>query len=106
VLTEQLEKRLKVILDEYAGEHGFVIKEFNTDLDHVHLLVSASPQNYIPDMLKGMKGVSAREMFKSFPRLKDKLYGGHLWNPSYFVATVSDQTEMQVQEYIRSQKEK
>ena len=28
--------------------------------------------------------------------LKNKLYGGHLWNPSYYVATVSENTEDQV----------
>lgn len=106
VITPAVEKRLKVLLDEYAAEHGFAIEEFGTDEDHVHLLISASPQNYIPDMLRGMKGVTARELFRSFPALKNKLWGGHLWNPSYFVATVSDHVEEQIRTYIQSQKEK
>lgn len=38
--------------------------------------------------------------------LRSKLWGGHLWNPSYFVATVSENTEEQIIEYIRSQKRK
>lgn len=104
ILTASLEKRLRVILDEYAAEHGFTIEEFNTDLDHVHLLIAASPQVYIPDIMKGMKGVSARLMFKSFPYLQKKLWGGHLWNPSYFIATVSDHTEDQIRRYIQDQK--
>ena len=32
--------------------------------------------------------------------------GGHLWNPSYFVATVSENTEEQVRKYIKNQKRK
>ncbi|WP_232697171.1 transposase [Brevibacillus daliensis] len=32
------------------------------------------------------------------------LYSGHLWNPSYFVATVSDHTGAQIREYIQKQK--
>jgi len=36
--------------------------------------------------------------------LKEKLWGGHLWSPSYFVATVSDNTEEQVRAYIQNQK--
>lgn len=32
--------------------------------------------------------------------------GCHLWNPSYFVATVSENTEEQIREYIQSQKQK
>ena len=30
--------------------------------------------------------------------------GGHLWNPSYFVATVSENTEEQIRRYIKNQK--
>ena len=106
VIDDRVEKRLAVILNEYAADNGFSIVEYNTDLDHVHLLVAASPQVYIPNIMKGMKGVSARLLFKSFPYLKKKLYGGHLWNPSYFIATVSENTESQIKDYIQSQKER
>ncbi|MBR0383302.1 MAG: transposase [Eubacteriaceae bacterium] len=34
------------------------------------------------------------------------MWDGHLWNPSYFVATVSDRTLEQVKEYIDNQKVK
>lgn len=32
--------------------------------------------------------------------------GWHLWNPSYFVATVSENTEEQIRKYIKNQKRK
>jgi REP element-mobilizing transposase RayT len=38
--------------------------------------------------------------------LRKKLWGGHLWNPSYFITTVSENTEAQVREYIKSQGKK
>lgn len=38
--------------------------------------------------------------------LRHQLYTGHLWNPSYFIATVSENTEEQIKEYIHKQKEK
>ena len=38
--------------------------------------------------------------------LKKKLHGRHLWNPSYFVATVSENIEEQIRKYIKNQKEK
>ena len=56
-------------------------------------------------MLKAMKGVSARLLMKEFgDSLKNKLYGGHLWNPSYYIATVSENTEDQIKKYIENQK--
>ena len=106
VISPLVEKRLFHILSQYASENGFTIEECNTERDHVHILIAASPQHYIPDMLKGMKGVSARDLLRNFPDLREKLYGGHMWNPSYFVATVSENTETQIRDYIQSQKER
>ena len=57
--------------------------------------------------MKALKGVSARILMKEYGIIiKKKLGGGHLWNPSYFVATVSENTEEQIKNYINSQKEK
>ncbi|MHC5818267.1 MAG: transposase, partial [Nostoc sp.] len=41
--------------------------------------------------------------FLKFLQLKKKLWGGHLWNPSYFVSTVSENTEAEVKKYIEKQ---
>lgn len=105
VLTPNIEKSLKEILDTIAKDNGFQIIEYNCNLDHVHLLINCSPQHYIPDMMKALKGVSARLLMKKYgEELRNKLYNGHLWNPSYFVATVSENTEEQIRRYIQSQK--
>ena len=77
-----------------------------SDFDHIHLLISCKPQHYIPNIVKALKGNSARFLFKEFPELKSKLWNGHLWNPSYFVSTVGDTNEEQIKEYIKSQKVK
>ena len=107
IITEKIENRLIEILNKMADDNGFQILECNTDKDHIHLLVNCSPQHYIPDMIKALKGVSARLLMKEFgEELKRKLWGGHLWNPSYFVATVSENTEEQIRKYIQNQKRK
>ena len=107
VLNGQVEARLIEILKQIANDNGFQILEINTDKDHIHLLVNCSPQHYIPNMMKAMKGVSARLLMKEFgSSLKKKLWGGHLWNPSYFVVTVSENTEEQIRNYIQNQKRK
>lgn len=107
VLTLEVEAKLKEILYKIASDNSFEILEFNTEKDHLHLLISCSPQHYIPDIMKAMKGVSARLLMKEFgSQLKQQLWGGHLWNPSYFIATVSENTEEQVRSYIQRQKEK
>lgn len=105
IIIDQIENKLIEILNKIADDNGFQILECNTDKDHIHLLISCSPQHYIPDMIKALKGVSARLLMKEFgEELKKKLWGGHLWNPSYFVSTVSENTEEQIIKYIQNQK--
>jgi len=106
ILDTVRENKLKEILNKIAEDNKFTIILINGDLDHIHLLIECSPQHYIPDIMKALKGVSARLMMKQYPQLKRKLWGGHMWNPSYFVATVSENTEEQIRNYINSQKEK
>jgi len=105
VLVGEVEDDLKAGLSSIAESKGFSVEEVECGGDHVHVLVSASPQHSIPDMVKALKGVSARNLFRKHgDSLKEKLWGGHLWSPSYFVATVSDNTEEQVRAYIQNQK--
>jgi putative transposase len=106
ILDTIRENKLKEILNKIAKDNQFTILLINGDLDHIHLLIECSPQHYIPDIMKALKGVSARLMMKQYPQLKRKLWGGHMWNPSYFIATVSENTEEQIKNYINSQKEK
>ena len=105
VLEGKIVESLHNILLDVACGNGFKILEFNCDKDHVHLLLDCKPQHYIPDMIKGLKGVSGRLLLKEYgSELRSKLWYGHLWSPSYFVATVSENTEKQIREYIRNQK--
>ena len=107
ILTIEIEKDLIEILNKIARDNNFEILEYNGDLDHIHLLINCSPQHYIPDMIKALKGVSARLLMKKYGEyINEMLWGGHLWNPSYFIATVSENTEKQIREYIQNQKEK
>ena len=59
------------------------------------------------NIIQKLKGVSSRLLMKEFGEILGKrLWGGHLWNPSYFVATVSENTEEQIRKYIKNQKRK
>lgn len=106
VLVNEIEKSLKEILIELCKDHEITMEEMEMDKDHIHLLISLKPQHYIPTVVKTLKAQSARRLFKLHPEIKSFLWGGHLWNPSYFIATVSENTEEQVRRYIQNQKQK
>ena len=71
--------------------------------DHVHLLVDCKPQTRPSDAIKILKGNTARWLFLAHPEIKKELWGGHLWNPSYFIATVSERSREQIEKYIAEQ---
>lgn len=106
VLVDQIEMDTKSIIQDLADEHEIEIVEMETDKDHIHLLIECKPQHYIPNLVKAFKGVSARKLFKLHPELKKRLWGGHLWNSSYFIATVSETTKEQIRKYIQNQQKK
>ena len=94
------------MLLEISEEYRFKILAMEVMPDHIHLLLDCRPQFMISDMVKIMKGSTARWLFMKRPELKQNLCDGHLWNPSYCAVTVSDRSREQVEHYIRSQKEK
>ena len=106
VLTDGLDTECKEMLQKLAEEYHFQILAMEVMPDHIHLLVDCKPQFFISDMIKIMKGNLARQMFLVHPELKQKLWGGHLWNPSYCAVTVSDWNREQVLAYMERQKEK
>ena len=106
VLVDGVRADLLALLDKYAKELDMEILACEIMPDHVHLLVSAKPQLRLSDAVKVLKGSSARRLLLDHPEIKSELWGGHLWNPTYFAATVSDRTREQVRRYIETQGER
>ena len=106
VLKNGIDLDCKELLASIAEEFDFKILAMEVMPDHIHLLLDVSPQFCIPDMLRIMKGTIARKLFMKYPELKEQLWGGHLWNPSYCIVTVSERSREMVEQYIESQKEK
>ena len=106
ILRNGIDEDVKSMLEEIAEEYSFQILAMEVMPDHIHLLLDCKPQFRISDMVKIMKGNTARWLFLRHPELKQSLWGGHLWNPSYCAVTVSDRSREQVTQYINSQKER
>ena len=106
VLQDGIDLECRQMLEALADEYRFRITAMEVMPDHIHLLVDCRPQFYIPDMIKIMKGNMARRLFIRHPELKEQLWGGHLWNPSYCAVTVSGRSREQVERYILTQKDR
>ena len=105
VLTSEIENHLKDLFKEIGKEKGFevVLAEVGEG-DHIHVFASAHPKVAPSYIVKMLKGISARKLFLEFPELKKHLWGGHLWNGSFYLETVGSISEDAIKKYIENQK--
>lgn len=106
VLTHEIGDRVKQIVSEVSAEIGTEIISIETDVDHVHVIVRIKPTHVISNVVKRFKGRSARLIFQEFPALKNRLWGGHLWQPSYYSCTVGGAPLETLKKYVESQRTK
>lgn len=105
VLTEDIEKRLKELVQEIAKDKGFEVAQIEVgEQDHVHIFASAHPKMSPSLIVKYIKGITARKLFIEFPELKNRLRKGHLWNPSYYIETIGSISEDAIKKYIENQR--
>ena len=61
------------------------IKEMEVIPEHIHLLLSFKPKHAPSDIVKYLKGHSAKRFFQSHPEIRDNAFwGGHLWSHSVY----------------------
>ena len=101
--TTEKQEELKTLLSSFAEKNGSIIEDIKVMPDHVHLVLSFPPKFAPSSIVKSFKGATAREWFKLHPEDKQKLYKGHLWNPSFFMQTVGIVSQETVMEYVKNQ---
>ena len=87
----------------YCGRMKYEAIELNVQNDHVHLVVSVPPKESISKLLGMVKGKTVIQIFRQFPYLKSKPYGGnHFWARGYCVDTVGIDEEI-IRKYVKFQ---
>ena len=79
------------------------VLEVNTDVDHIHLLMSIPPKYSVSEVVNMVKANTGRKVREKFPHL-DKVYWGvkGLWSTGYFVSTVGIH-ESTIRNYVQMQ---
>ena len=103
VLTEQVSEYLKEVNQSIAEKFEINIVEQETDKDHIHILFTSKPQIQVSKFINSLKSVSARLIFKKYPKIKTKLWKGHFWSPNYFLASVGEVKLADVKRYVENQ---
>ena len=101
ILADMVEDKIKTISEWKEVE----VIELNVQPDHVHLVCSIPPKLSVSNYVGIVKGKTATQMFKTFPRMKKKPYwGNHFWSRGYFVSTIGID-EDKVVRYVKYQED-
>ena len=78
--------------------------EFNSENNHIHLLVNFPPKVAVSKLVNSFKGVSSRRLRKEFPDLvKHYWRAQRLWSGSYFAGSVGGAPLSVLRQYIEQQ---
>jgi putative transposase len=100
IITGRIAIETGKFLDEICKKYHWRVISKELQPDHIHLFVSIPPATAVANAVRILKGVSARKLFTRFPELKKRLFGGHLWSPSYFVGTAGNVSAETIKAYI------
>ena len=104
LLKGEVKEFTEAVFQRIAQEYGWEIEELAIEDDHVHMFLHVPPKYAPAKVAQIMKSISAREIFKEFPRLRKQLWAGEFWGDGYFVRSVGDAVTTEIiKRYIRYQ---
>ena len=104
ILSGEVSRYLKEVFQQISEEYEFRIDTMEVMEDHVHMFVEVPPRYSPAQAVQIFKSVSAREVFKKFPKLRKQLWAGELWSDGYFVRSVGDKVTADIiRKYIEYQ---
>ena len=104
ILVDAVSHYLLQIVKEICLKYDYTFDTLGTDGDHVHLLVGNIPSEAPEVVIRVIKSISGREIFKKFPSVRNLLWGSKLWASGYYIATVGEEkSEKVIRDYVKNQ---
>ncbi len=104
--SDEVRERAEQLFREICENYDFDLIELEVASDHVHVMLSFPPKRSIGEVVRIMKSITARELFREFPWLRRRLWSGEVWNDGYFARTVGDRmTSEIIEKYIQNHRD-
>ena len=85
VFSDEVEITLKNICIEISKRYEINFLEIGTDMDHVHFLKQSVPIESPTKIIRTVKSITEKEIFKKHPEVKKQLWGGEFWSKGFFL---------------------
>ena len=98
VLRGDIQLRCRDLIRQSCDSLDIQILKGVVSKDHVHLHLSYPPKLSVSDILKRLKGRSAKILLMEYSELKKRYWGGHLWGIGYGAWSTGNITDEMIQE--------
>ncbi|MBR1857971.1 MAG: IS200/IS605 family transposase, partial [Selenomonadaceae bacterium] len=98
--TPELVEEMKQLLIKIAQLNEVTIEQMEVMPEHVHLMISFKPKYAASNVVKALKGASARLFLQN---KNSQFWGGHLWSHNYYIGTLGNMSKEVVEKYIQNQ---
>ena len=104
VIDAAVDDVLKETCLEIEKRYQLRFLEIGTDKDHVHFLIQSVPTYSVAKIVRVVKSLVAREIFRRCPHVKKQLWGGEFWTEGYFASSVGKHgDETMIGKYVKNQ---
>jgi len=103
ILVGDVANRVRELIREVCKTNYVDIISGSMSPEHIHLLVSVPPNLSLSKVMQYVKGKSSRKIMMEFAHIRKRYWGQHIWGRGYFVVTVGNVNEQEIQEYIENQ---
>lgn len=106
VFTQEMLEDLRRVFKETCQQMDGELLEFGGEDDHVHMLLCYPPKSALSNIVGKLKGKSSYILRQKYwDQLKSKLWGNHLWSPSYCAVSCGGAPLDIVKKYVESQRQ-
>jgi putative transposase len=103
-LNGRTERIILEVTKGFKERYAIEVSHVGLDKNYVHILCKFLPKCSGGQVIKLIKSITAREIFKLLPETKKELWGGEYWTDGYYFATVSGRGDKKViEKYIEGQ---
>ena len=104
IFEEEEEEYMNEIMSGFKERYHIDIQTVGYDGNHVHILCRFLPKYSGGQVIRIIKSITSRLLFKKFPEIKKQLWGGEFWSDGYYIGTISPRGDKNViEKYIKNQ---
>lgn len=103
-ISEKVEQTIVEICKGISERYEISFVEIGADYNHMHFMIQSVPKLSVDTIVRTVKSIIAKEIFRLHSEVKQILWGGNFWTSGYYANTVGHYgNEELIKKYLQEQ---